>query len=191
MMRKPLLAAALLLAGSQLASAQAQPSKIKTNSKPGKTATAADRTTAAAAAAPATDWSVTYAATITAEDLRRHLTVLASDEYEGRETGQKGQKMAAEYLAKQFAELGLTGPVPGAANAYLQPFTMNRLSVDPSTSVKIGSRTFVLNKDFYALADATFATATPVQPVFVGYGIKTDTYSYRDTAAAKVAVSAN
>ena len=185
MMRKPLLAAALLLAGSQLASAQAQPSKIKTKSKPGKTATAADRTTAAVAAAPATDWSVTYAATITAEDLRKHLTVLASDEYEGRETGQKGQKMAAEYLAKQFAELGLTGPVPGAANAYIQPFTMNRLSVDPSTSVKIGSRTFVLNKDFYALADATFATATPVQPVFVGYGIKTDTYSdFGPTAAA-------
>ena len=38
-----------------------------------------------------------YAKTITAEDLKAHLSILASDEYEGRETGQKGQKMAAEY----------------------------------------------------------------------------------------------
>ncbi|MCU0348438.1 MAG: hypothetical protein MUC59_15975, partial [Saprospiraceae bacterium] len=37
--------------------------------------------TATANAAP-------YAATITAEDIRSHLTVLASDEYEGRETGE-------------------------------------------------------------------------------------------------------
>src|SRR5688572_32362302 len=40
------------------------------------------------------------AQTIKAEDLSSYLHVLASDEYEGRETGQKGQKMAAEYISK-------------------------------------------------------------------------------------------
>ena len=182
MLRKPIFAAVLVLACANLVAAQDQPTtKIKTKSKPGKTVVAATPA-AAAAPAPAPDFSVRYANTITVEDLRKHLSILASDEYEGRETGKKGQKMAAEYISKQFVELGLTGPVKGSDNPYLQHFEMNRVSVDPSTSVKIGSKTFVLNKDFYAIIDGSFATATPVQPVFVGYGIGTEGYS--DYAAA-------
>lgn len=48
-----------------------------------------------------------YATTITQEDLRKHLTYLASDELEGRETATKGQYMAARYIADQFEKLGL------------------------------------------------------------------------------------
>ena len=48
------------------------------------------------------DMSVKYANTITAEDMQRHLTVLASDEYEGRETGQAGNTKAARYIARFF-----------------------------------------------------------------------------------------
>ncbi|MBK6835849.1 MAG: hypothetical protein IPG89_16900 [Bacteroidetes bacterium] len=36
--------------------------------------------------------NVFYSKYVTAESLKKNLTVLASDEYEGRETGQKGQK---------------------------------------------------------------------------------------------------
>ena len=183
-MRKPLyLAAALTLAAGAVVAQPARPSKIKTKSKPGRTTTA-PAAAPAAAPAPPTDWSLNYAATITPDDLRRHLSVLASDEYEGRETGQKGQKMAAEYLSKQFAELGLAGPVKDSDNPYLQHFTMNRVSVDPSTSVKVGGKTFVLNQDFYALTDNAFATATPVQPTFIGYGIQTEGYADLGPTAA-------
>ena len=52
-----------------------------------------------------------YAATITEQDLREHLTVLASDAYEGREAGRKGQKMAAAYLMEQFSAFGIE-PLP-------------------------------------------------------------------------------
>ena len=67
-----------------------------------------------------------YANTITEADLRTYLTTLASDAYEGREAGMRGQKMAAEYLQKQFAGFGI-GPVPMAAErglveGYFQPF---------------------------------------------------------------------
>ena len=174
MLKNPLLAAVLLLASAHGAAAQGQPSKIKVKSKPGKTAVAS---TPAAVVVPPTDFSLGYAASISPEDLRQHLTILASDEYEGRETGKKGQKMAAEYISKQFAGFGLAGPVKDSDNPYIQHFTMNRLSMDPSTSVKIGSKTFVLNKDFYALADGSFATATPIQPAFGGYGIQTEGYN--------------
>jgi hypothetical protein len=43
-----------------------------------------------------------YAETITDDDLTRHLTLLASDSLEGRETGKKGQKMAADYIKNHF-----------------------------------------------------------------------------------------
>jgi Zn-dependent M28 family amino/carboxypeptidase len=182
MLRKSLFAAALALACANLAVAQDKPAtKVKVKSKAGKTAPAA-ASAGATAAIPLADFSIIYANTITPEDLRKHLSVLASDEYEGRETGKKGQKMAAEYISKQFTALGLTGPVKESDNPYIQHFQMNRVSVDPSTSVKVGNKTFVLNKDFYAIIDGSFATATPVQPTFVGYGIGTDGFS--DYAAA-------
>ncbi len=63
-------------------------------------------------------------------DMKKHLSVLASDEYEGRETGEKGQKMAAEYLANRFRELGLVEPVVnGDETSYFQKFELNKTSL--------------------------------------------------------------
>ena len=42
--------------------------------------------------------AIESANTILAEDLKTHLYIIASDEFEGRNTGEPGQKMAAEYL---------------------------------------------------------------------------------------------
>ena len=39
-----------------------------------------------------------YASTITEEELKTHLFVYASDDFQGRETGKPGQKKAVEYL---------------------------------------------------------------------------------------------
>jgi hypothetical protein len=50
--------------------------------------------------------SLKYANTITEKDLEKHLTYLASDEMEGRDTGEKGQKMAAAYLENFYKVLG-------------------------------------------------------------------------------------
>ena len=44
-----------------------------------------------------------YKSTITASDLKKHLTKLTSSEFEGRRTGEKGQKLAANYI-KEFYE---------------------------------------------------------------------------------------
>ncbi|WP_251742777.1 M28 family metallopeptidase [Gramella sp. AN32] len=46
-----------------------------------------------------------YAKTITAQELKDHLYIFASDEFEGRETGEPGQKKAAEYLKKEYQDL--------------------------------------------------------------------------------------
>ncbi|MBL8692838.1 MAG: M20/M25/M40 family metallo-hydrolase [Planctomycetes bacterium] len=56
---------------------------------------------------------------IRAEDLKRDLTYLASDELEGRATPSPGQVKAADYLAKAFAELKLKPG--GPEGSYFQP----------------------------------------------------------------------
>ena len=50
--------------------------------------------------------NVRFAETITKKDLEKHLIVLSSDSLEGRETGMRGQKMAAEYIANHFKNIG-------------------------------------------------------------------------------------
>lgn len=64
------------------------------------------------------------AATITAEDLRRHLTVLSADDMEGRETGEPGQKRAAAYLKGEMQRLGL--PTIGEDDGYFQTILFTR-----------------------------------------------------------------
>lgn len=54
-----------------------------------------------------------YAQSITAQELKDHLYTFASDEFEGRETGEPGQKKAAEYLKKEYKKLGIPSPIGG------------------------------------------------------------------------------
>ena len=62
-----------------------------------------------------------YAETITNEDLKEDLTILASDALEGRETGKRGQKMAAAYISTHYQEIGLEAPIDmGGSRSYYQ-----------------------------------------------------------------------
>ena len=51
---------------------------------------------------------VTIAETITEAELKEHLYIYASDEFEGRETGEPGQKKAVAYLKAHYEKLGLS-----------------------------------------------------------------------------------
>ncbi|HBZ39447.1 MAG TPA: hypothetical protein DEO59_13580, partial [Balneola sp.] len=46
--------------------------------------------------------------TITVEGLKSDLTIIASDEFEGRETGEEGIRKATEYITERYNEMGLT-----------------------------------------------------------------------------------
>ncbi len=54
--------------------------------------------------------AIKYAAEINTSDLKEHLYVLSSDILEGRKTGEKGQKMAANYITAYYKNLGLKAP---------------------------------------------------------------------------------
>ena len=51
--------------------------------------------------------SKVYATTITEEELKEHLYTYASDDFEGRETGQPGQKKAVAYLKEHYEAMGI------------------------------------------------------------------------------------
>src|SRR5579871_5528168 len=55
-----------------------------------------------------------YAKLITPEAAKAHLSIIASDAFEGRETGKPGATMAANYIAAEFKKLGLQAPVKGS-----------------------------------------------------------------------------
>lgn len=55
-----------------------------------------------------------YAEEINSEITKKHLSILASDKYEGRETGKHGADRAAAYIAKEFKKLKIEAPVKGS-----------------------------------------------------------------------------
>ncbi len=57
---------------------------------------------------------------ITAEDLKSHVDVLADDSFEGRESGSRGGQAAAGYLRQHLEEQGLDGG--GDEGSYVQSF---------------------------------------------------------------------
>lgn len=74
------------------------------------------------------DLSIKYASTISAKELSDHLYIYASDEFEGRDTGEPGQKKAVDYLKNFYISQGIESPIGG--NDYFQEVPasyMNRL----------------------------------------------------------------
>lgn len=57
------------------------------------------------------------------QDLQVDIVYLASDFLEGRETGKRGEALAARYIAARFAEVGLQPK--GSGNTYYQSFDFN------------------------------------------------------------------
>jgi Peptidase family M28 len=59
----------------------------------------------------------TYVNLINKDTLKKHLTIVASDDMEGRETGSPGQKKAGNYLISTYQKNGITFP-NGATSFY-------------------------------------------------------------------------
>jgi len=81
------------------------------------------------------DTAVEYSKIITPEDLKTHLYVIASDEFEGRNTGEPGQKLAAEYLKDFYMAHNIASPLDG--DDYFQDIPTEELSpnLKPSENV--------------------------------------------------------
>lgn len=118
-----------------------------------------------------------YAETITQEDLTEHLTTLASDKMEGRETGEKGQKMAAEYIKNHFASLGLRGPVSDTKeDNYFQKFNLY-ISRRTAASITQKKKEFKNLKDIVFWSNASF-DEQKIEAVYVNKATEEDLESF-------------
>src|SRR6266436_5960568 len=106
-----------------------------------------------------------YAKLITAEDAKKHLSILASDEFEGRETGKPGADKAANYIATEFKKLGLQAPVNGS-------YFLDVPLVENSTKVSfaVNDQPFTNGQDFYTRSSIANKSINAAEVVFVGYG---------------------
>lgn len=57
--------------------------------------------------------TINYANTITVKELKTHLYKFSSDEFEGRKVGEKGQKLAAEFLKSYYINEKISSPFGG------------------------------------------------------------------------------
>ncbi|GLU50700.1 hypothetical protein Dfri01_01610 [Dyadobacter frigoris] len=126
----------------------------------------------------AQDDATKYAESITPQDLKTHLVIIASDSLEGRDTGSPGQKKAAEYVSKYFKSYGLQ-PIADngdGVKSYLQKYKLYKRSYG-DVYVKIDGKKYAFNKDFYlnGLLSIPEETETPI--VLAGYGIEEGSYN--------------
>ncbi len=113
-----------------------------------------------------------FAQVITAADLKHHLYIVASKDFEGRETATEGQRKAAAYIESQFRSLGLA---PGNGSNYPLYYPVFQDSLTEA-GLWVNDQTFTLNKDFFAsVAADNDATLFGSEVVFAGYGISDST----------------
>ncbi len=125
--------------------------------------------------------------TITAGDLKKHLSFLASDELGGRYTLSPSNRVAARYLASQLESYGYRGA--GRDGSFFQKVPLSYRNIDlPNSYVSIeGSG----SKQRFGYATG-FAVETPEDVsfsgdlVFVSYGVASPLNHYDDYAGLNV-----
>jgi Peptidase family M28 len=115
---------------------------------------------------------------IKAENLRNFMSVLTSDSLEGRETGQEGQRKAADFIARQFEKAGL--PAVGDNNSFFQTILLTAESWE-TNNLAVNGKDFKNNFNYYVYPNLTpDGGAEPIkieELVFAGYGIDDAKYS--------------
>lgn len=120
---------------------------------------------------------------ISAAELRAHIAFLADDLLEGRDTGSKGAKLAARYIAAQFEKLGLK-PV-GKGNSFYEPVYLYERTISSASEFKIevdGELIPLKYKEDFLIETASTSTGTVLvrDLVFTGFGIQAPEYDYDD-----------
>lgn len=112
-----------------------------------------------------------------------YIKVLASDEMEGRKSGQPGAAMAEEYIASKFKEWGLEPA--GEEGTYFQNFTIEHNHVKEGVVLEVISprerRRFYYGED-WRVQRYSGSGSLVGEVVFVGYGIHAPDKNYDDYA---------
>ena len=125
---------------------------------------------------------------ITPDGLLAHIKVLASDEFEGRAPGTKGEELSVKYISDQFKKIGLKPGNPDGT--YTQEVPLAGIKSEPRMSFITGDKMIDLK-----YPDDFVASSARLQPeikidksdvVFVGYGVVAPEYKWDDYAGIDV-----
>lgn len=116
-----------------------------------------------------------FASVITGDNLKKHLTVIAGEDMQGRETGSEGERKAATYIESQFKTIGLT--TARGLKGYQQYFPLYKDSLKES-KLEINDKEGVYGTDFISPANVNETQNIKVKRyVFAGYGIEDKLYN--------------
>src|SRR5881296_3798629 len=119
---------------------------------------------------------------ITPDALLAHIKILASDEFEGRSPGTKGEELSIKYITDQFKKIGLKPGNPDGT--YTQEVPLAGIKGEPRMSFTVGDKAIDLK-----YPDDFIASSARLQPeikieksdlVFVGYGVVAPEYAWDD-----------
>lgn len=120
---------------------------------------------------------------IHADELKKHVKTLASDEFEGRKPFTEGEEKAINYLRNKFAEAGLE---PGNGESYFQEVPLVAIAAVPEETMHIegreGEMELKFREDFVAhtrrVTDQIKVNGSEL--VFCGFGIVAPEYNWND-----------
>src|SRR5215831_3584422 len=119
---------------------------------------------------------------ITPDGLLAQIKVLASDEFEGRAPGTKGEELSVKYITDQFKKIGLKPGNPDGT--YTQEVPLAGIKSEPRVYFTVSDGTIDLK-----YPDDFVASSARLQPeikidnsevVFVGYGVVAPEYGWDD-----------
>ena len=122
-------------------------------------------------------------AAISVEDMKTHISVLASDDFQGRAPATAGEEKTINYLAEQFKQLGLK---PGNGDSFFQEVSLMKVTADPSMKLDIsgskGAVSLKFSDEFIGgtpqVSDIVKVSNSEI--VFVGYGINSPENGWND-----------
>jgi Zn-dependent M28 family amino/carboxypeptidase len=112
-----------------------------------------------------------------------HIRVLASDEFEGRAPGSKGEQLTTQYLENQFRALGLE---PGNPNGtYMQSVPLVGITADPGMQLSLTGHERTLTpkyQDDYVAGTRRVVDSTSIdaEMIFAGYGVQAPEFQWDD-----------
>lgn len=120
---------------------------------------------------------------INVDDLKNRISVLASDDFQGRAPATIGEEKTINYLAEQFKQIGLK---PANGDSYFQEVALVKLTADASMKLDISDRernlSLVFSDDFIGGTPqkSDFIQVDNSDIIFVGYGINSPENNWND-----------
>lgn len=113
------------------------------------------------------------------KELREHVKLLASDNFEGRQPTTIGETYTLEFLTREFTKLGYE---PGVNGSFMQPVGLVRIEADPDMELDIAGDKFEYKVNMVAgtAREANEVELKDSELVFVGYGVNAPEYDWND-----------